>query len=183
MMHIDSLDHLVLTVRDIEKTCAFYILLTLLLTACSTTATAPIKNPTTQATSVSVTPTLQPVAYSCQLQQTPVHIVSMGPEVHGKAYNSDLWALIMASTVPPRANTEVKIVWHMTGAGAFSLVALGPQGQHLSPGFGPEPHSGSNWHHPGDEWGSGFTFSEAGCWDIHASRDGAAGDVWLNISA
>jgi len=161
------------------------ILLALLLTACSssTTTTAPTKNPTAQATPVSVTLTPQPAAYSCQLQQTPVHMVSMGPEVHGKAYNSDLWALIMATTTPPQANMFVKIVWRMTGSGAFSLVALGPQGQHLLPDFGPEGHGGSNWHRPGDEWGSGFTFPKPGCWDIHASRDGASGDVWLNISA
>jgi hypothetical protein len=107
----------------------------------------------------------------------------MGPEVHGKATNSELWALIMAAENPPRAKGLVKIVWRMTGVGNLELVALGPKGEHLSPNDGPQEHSGSSWNRPGLEWGSVFTFPEGGCWQVHASRDGAWGDVWLNISA
>jgi hypothetical protein len=72
----------------------------------------------------------------------------------------------------------------MTGTGDLKLIALGPQGQQVRPTFGPEFHLGSNWtDHPGEEWGSGFNFPVPGCWDIHATRDDASGDVLLVLAA
>ena len=154
---------------------------TTLLVACSP-GTSPSPKSTTQTTPSGVAPSPQHISYSCQLQQTPVQNSSIGPEIHGRAFQSELWALIGSTTgIPPRANSYVKIVWRMTGSGTFSLVAAGPQGKQLQPGRGPEPHDGSNWNRPGDEWGSFFTFPTAGCWDLHASRNGAYGDIWLNI--
>ncbi|MGZ3680290.1 MAG: hypothetical protein ACXWQR_17310 [Ktedonobacterales bacterium] len=100
------------------------------------------------------------------------------PEVHGQASNGELWALVFNDL---RAKQEIKIVWRMTGTGNLRLIALGPQGQHLTPVWGPEAHGGSNWNRPGAEWGAGFTFPVAGCWDIHATRDDNAGDVWLML--
>ena len=152
-----------------------------MLTACFSTPTqlimkhAPTSLPTSTAT--------QPVSYSCQLQRTPVRNSALSiPEVQGVASHSELWALIMSSTgVPPKAKSSVKIVWRMTGRGAFSLVALNAQGKYLLPDHGPDVHGGSNWNRPGDEWGSIFTFATPGCWDLHASRDGVSGDLWLNI--
>ena len=38
------------------------------------------------------------------------------------------------------------------------MVATGPGGRTLRPVWGPEPHSGSSYHRPGDEWGTGWTF-------------------------
>ena len=152
-----------------------------LLTACFSTPTQPITKhiPTSSSTSSAT----QPVSYSCQLQRTPVRTSEVSfPEIQGVASDSELWALIQSSTnVPPKAKSSVKIVWRMTGSGSFSLVALNAQGKHLLPDQGSDAHLSSNWHHPGDEWGSVFTFTTAGCWDLHASRDGASGDVWLNI--
>jgi hypothetical protein len=100
----------------------------------------------------------------------------------GTATNAELWGLIMSTTgVPPLANTEVKIVWRITGSGFFDIVALGPNGMKAPPSQGPTRHLGSNWNRPGDEWGTVFTFPVAGCWDLHITRDNAFGDVWLKI--
>jgi len=157
------------------------LLTTSILTACFSAPTPSITKHTSTSLPTS-TPTSQ-ISYSCQLQRTPVHPASiLGPEIQGVASYSELWALIQSTTgVPPKAKSSVKIVWRMTGKGTFSLVALNPQGQHVLPDQGPEAHDGSNWNRPGDEWGSVFTFTTAGCWDLHVSRDGASGDVWLNI--
>lgn len=100
------------------------------------------------------------------------------PEVHGQASNGELWALLFNSL---HAKQEIKIVWRMTGTGALHLVALGPQGQRLAPVWGPEGHGDSNWERPGEEWGAGFTFPVAGCWDVHATRNDNVGDVWLMV--
>jgi hypothetical protein len=105
-----------------------------------------------------------------------------GPEVQGTATHAELWALIQSTTgVPPQAHSLVKIVWKMTGSGRFTVVALGPHGIKVSPSPGPIAHLGSSWNRPGDEWGTGFSFPVAGCWDLHATRDNAFGDVWLTI--
>ncbi|HEX8033896.1 MAG TPA: hypothetical protein VF510_08625 [Ktedonobacterales bacterium] len=101
------------------------------------------------------------------------------PEVHGQASNGELWALLFNTL---HAKQEIKIVWRMTGTGDLHLIAQGPQEQRLAPVWGPEAHGGSNWNRPGAEWGAGFTFPVAGCWDIHATRDDNAGDVWLRIN-
>ncbi len=152
-----------------------------ILTACFSTPTPPITKQTP--TSLPTSSSTQQIAYSCQLQRTPVNTsATLGPEVQGVANHSELWALIQSTTgVPPKAKSSVKIVWRMTGSGIFSLVALNAQGKRLLPEQGPVVHQGSNWNRPGDEWGSIFTFATAGCWDLHASRGGASGDVWLNI--
>lgn len=158
-----------------------FLLVVPVFTACFPVSTTPITKHTSTSLPTSI-PTSQNT-YSCQLQRTPIHTSAiLGPEVQGVASHSELWALIQSTTgVPPKAKSLVKIVWRMTGNGTFSLVALNAQGQHILPDQGPEAHEGSNWNHPGDEWGSIFTFTTAGCWDLHASRDGASGDVWLNI--
>ena len=101
------------------------------------------------------------------------------PEVRGRSSNGELWALLFNSL---RSGQEIKIVWRMTGTGDFHVVAVGPQGQHLAPVWGPEAHLGSNWERPGGEWGTGFTFPVAGCWDMHATRDDTSGDVWLMMT-
>ena len=48
--------------------------------------------------------------------------------------------------------------------------------------FGPEPHGGSSYQRPGEEWGTGFSFDAAGCWRIHLERSVGSGDVWLAIA-
>ena len=60
------------------------------------------------------------------------------------------------------------------------LLTLGPNHQ-VPSSWGPDRHLGSNWNRPGAEWGTGFTFPVAGCWDLHATSDNAFGDVWLKI--
>ncbi len=115
---------------------------------------------------------------------TPVANSPVGPEAHGRATHAQLWALIMASERIPvkvEAKQGVKIVWRMTGSGDFHIAAYSPSGGQIAPDWGPDEHGGSNWARPGDEWGVGFTFPTPGCWDIHVTRDNAAGDVWLDV--
>ncbi len=101
-----------------------------------------------------------------------------GPEIEGTSANASLWALLFQ---PLTTGQDIKIAWRMTGSGSLHLVAIGPQEQHIQPDWGPEAHLGSNWNRPGNEWGAGFTFTAAGCWDLHATRDDASGDIWLVI--
>jgi hypothetical protein len=103
------------------------------------------------------------------------------PEAQGKATNAELWALFFADPLAIHTKQEVKIVWRMTGDGDFHVVARHAGNREIKPVWGPEGHGSSNWNRPGGEWGTGFSFPTSGCWDLHATRDTAAGDVWIMV--
>jgi len=114
-----------------------------------------------------------PLASACEAlpAQTPL------AEVKG----SHLWALVFGP-LPIRANAETKIVWRMSGRGAFNIAAKTTNGTTAQLTFGPEPHVTSSWYIPNtDEWGTGFIFPTAGCWRVHAWRDDSSGDVFFHI--
>jgi hypothetical protein len=98
--------------------------------------------------------------------------------VRGSARDATLWGLVFAR-VPLPVGEEVKIVWRMTGSGPLRVAATLSDGTPAGRTFGPEAHSGSNWKRPGQEWGTGFVFPKAGCWDLHLSRASGSGDAWL----
>jgi hypothetical protein len=98
--------------------------------------------------------------------------------VRGSARDATLWGLVFAR-VPLPVGEEVKIVWRMTGSGPLRVAATRSDGTPAGRTFGPEAHAGSNWKRPGQEWGTGFVFPEAGCWDLHLARASGSGDVWL----
>lgn len=110
----------------------------------------------------------------------PPSPIDGGNEVEGTSANAELWALLFAPT-PIHAGDAVKIVWRMTGSGAFHIGGTGPAGTAAPLTFGPDGPRGSSWTRPGEEWGTGFVFPTAGCWDMHAVRGTLTGDVWLPV--
>jgi hypothetical protein len=104
------------------------------------------------------------------------------PQVEGTGQGASLWGLLMfPHPLPARTGDQEKIVWRMTGSGPLRLEAIGPGGELHRPAWGPDPHEGSNWDKPGDEWGAGYVFTVAGCWDLRAIRGGVSADVWLPV--
>lgn len=111
------------------------------------------------------------------------------PEIRGTSNRGQLWVFGFGAAKLPMAAVfdglvsqpqPLKWVWHMTGTGPFKVVAIGPSGQHVHPVWGPAHHTeGSNWNHPGGEWGTGWFFWEHGCYRIHATRGKTHGDVFL----
>lgn len=100
-------------------------------------------------------------------------------EIRGTSESAEIYGLMMMST--PRVGEEIKIVWRMTGSGELSITATGPTGEPLPLTFGPERHAGSTYDRPGDEWGSGYKFTQPGCWQLHLEREDTSGDVWLQV--
>lgn len=90
------------------------------------------------------------------------------------------WALLYEQP-PWEAGDEVKVVWRISGSGEVALVARGPGRLELAPSFGPEIHTGSNYDRPGDEWGSGFSLSSPGCWELEATRSEGSASIWLQV--
>ena len=152
-----------------------YGLLTFLAAALLTTACTPARATTSQTPTPPSTDIgfAAPVASNCAAlpAQTPL------AEVKG----SHLWALVFGP-LPIKARNETKIVWRMGGRGLFNIGAKSTTGSTAQLTFGPEPHGGSSWYVPNtDEWGTGFIFPTAGCWRVHAWRDGTSGDVYFQI--
>jgi hypothetical protein len=102
-------------------------------------------------------------------------------ESQGVTTRGQFWALFFETVPLDVAGQGAKIVLRETGVGALRLYAEGPGGQIVLPAWGPEPHGGSTWTRPGDEWGTGWTLPEAGCWRIHAQRADVAGDLWIDV--
>lgn len=96
-----------------------------------------------------------------------------------------LWGLIMhqRGALPPRVGEELKIVWRMTGSGDLTLSMIDPGGRPAKLLWGPDPHGGSSYDRPGDEWGAGYRFTHAGCWLLRATRGGATADVRMDVAA
>jgi hypothetical protein len=162
----------------------FYPLMMLVLAACSTNTSAPASSITkgplhTSSPTASLTPRLG--APGCH-PPSALDTSNLGfLEARGTATGTQLWALFLGG-VPP-AGTEIKIIRRATDVSTFQfrVSALGPRGLHVQPLFGPELHSGSNWQRPGGEWGTGFRFLVAGCWDLHVTDEDAVGDVWIVV--
>ncbi len=116
---------------------------------------------------------------------TPINTDNpQGPELVGDAADATLYGLMfIQGPLPIRVGDEVKIVWRMTGQGELSIRFVDPAGSDRPLVFGPERHGGSNFDRPGDEWGSGFRFDRAGCWQIQLERDVGVGNVWIDVVA
>lgn len=102
-------------------------------------------------------------------------------EVRATASDIDVWGLFW-STPPLPVDEEIKIVWRVTGIGEFDIRATqGTTEADLT--FGPNPHQGSNFQRPGDEWGTAFVFPSPGCWEIEITRGADTAYVWVEVEA
>ena len=102
---------------------------------------------------------------------------AVGPNVEATATGAEVSVVIESTTgFPILAGYLVKIRWTVAGSGPLHVVAHGPRGMTLLPAQGPSEHIT-----PPNEWGTVFTFPVAGCWNLHVTRDHAAGDIWLDV--
>jgi hypothetical protein len=122
----------------------------------------------------------QPPSDMCPV--TPIQSANGWHEMHPDTFGTgDVWALILSS---PQfvAGQDTTIVWRATGTGVFGVIAVDANGAQVSPKSGPDPHSGSNWQRPGDEWGTIFNFPRTGCWQLHVTRGAnLSADLWLAV--
>src|SRR5215468_4952198 len=142
------------------------------LVACTTSVT-----PTERSHSSGKTPTVAPwFQPSCPSPST-----AWGGEVRGRANSGlEVWGLILGP-LPLQAGRSTKVVIRMTGTGQPVIYADGPSRAQIGPDVGPESHTGSTWHRPGDEWGTFFTFTAAGCWNVRVLRMSSRGDIPIAI--
>ena len=102
---------------------------------------------------------------------------AVGPNVEATATGAEVSVVIESTSgFPFLAGYLVKIRWTVAGSGPLHVVAHGPRGMTLLPAQGPSEHT-----FPPNEWGTVFTFPVAGCWNLHVTRDHAAGDIWLDV--
>lgn len=93
--------------------------------------------------------------------------------------DGEAWALLFFETA--QAREDEKIVWRITGEGdTFEAQAQAEDGTIIQP-IWKEYHGGSNWQHPGQEWGTGFNFPTPGCWTVTVKRGDMTGTISLNV--
>ena len=127
-------------------------------------------------------PAMTGPAASCS-RPSPISVGSQGPEITGRGRGAQLHGLIMVPRFPISAGRRsVKIVWRMTGSGPLKLAAYDAHGRKV-PLAWIEPHGGSNYHRPGDEWGSGYHFLRPGCYRLTARRTVGSAEAWLRVRA
>ncbi len=103
-------------------------------------------------------------------------------EIVGTGQGVSLYGLVFLAHNPPIIFGEtLKIVWRMTGSGNLTVQYFGPDKLPRTLAFGPAPHSSSTYDRPGDEWGTGFVFDQAGCWHLHFERTVGVADVFLRV--
>jgi hypothetical protein len=116
---------------------------------------------------------------------TPIELAGGMPQMTGVATGGTMIVL------PPTATSvdggaPTKFVFRLSGHGPIQLWAVGPGGRRITPrdvrdhgAFSFNPSSTSSVF---EEWGSGWAFPTAGCWDIHAARDDVSGDVLMSVT-
>jgi hypothetical protein len=98
------------------------------------------------------------------------------------ATGGEVSALVFG-TLPPRAGSELKIVWRVSGDGELTVSAERPDGSAGVLTFGPVAHTASNFSRPGGEWGTGFLFDVPGCWQLDVRRGDVHARVPLQVVA
>lgn len=77
--------------------------------------------------------------------------------------------------------SDAKIIIRATGPGIPRFVLETPTAGRQTPTWGPEAHAGSTFDHPGSEWGMGFDFPTAGCYELRVQRGHTIGRIWLQV--
>jgi hypothetical protein len=112
----------------------------------------------------------------------------LSPQVAGKSTDGlEIWALLISRIAfepgePLRMplGEPLKIVLRVTGAGDLGLDAESLDGGSAQP-LDIDPHGGSSFDRPGDEWGTGFEFPTPGCWTIGIARGTQSGSITLEV--
>lgn len=144
-------------------------LLLVIVAGCTGSGDAPVSRTTPANTVPATSPTS---GASC----VPPPRAGSDGALRRQAGTEKLWAL------GGTANTaqQFKIVVHMTGDGALSATAIGPDGARLAAGEIVE-HPGSNFNRPGDEWRVFFSFDRPGCWQLIFTRSDIRGTIALVV--
>jgi hypothetical protein len=157
----------------------------LTLAACTTTENPPLATETT-AIPVAMTTTSFNTSETC----TPAQLTGNAGEAQLVTTDSfEAWSLwFTRSPLPSNSpiklanGEEVKVVWSVTGDGEFSVIAAKADGTLMELDWGPDAHGGSNWGVPGDEWGTGWTFPEAGCWTFTVTRGSEVARLTVEVA-
>jgi hypothetical protein len=107
---------------------------------------------------------------------TPDEEGAFDADASGGAVNA-----LVSGSLPPRTDSELKIVWRVTGEGEPTVSAERPDGSAGVLTFGPEAHPASNFDRPGDEWGTGFRFDMPGCWHLDVRRGAVHARVPIRV--
>ena len=114
--------------------------------------------------------------------QCPPTAAALPMARQGAGRGVEMWTLLFPTAPELVASRELKIVFRLTGDQDVTLTADGPGAKVILPVWGPQWHSGSNFDHPGAEFGAGFAFPAAGCWRIRVVNESGVGELVLRVA-
>lgn len=102
--------------------------------------------------------------------------------IQGETSQGELWAL-PPGPWEPHVDKDFRVTVHVTGAGDFTVKAVGPDGSQHRPSIGPVRQfgAGSGLEQPGDEWSMVFRFNQPGCWQIDVTRGELEGTIGFEV--
>ncbi len=118
--------------------------------------------------------TPSPISVPIEPGARQVPVIAAVPDIKG------LSGLVLAARFPVRVGDEVKIVWYVPGRGELEVVKIDPGVSSRALWFGPVRHDGRGLNATG-EWGTGFLFDSAGCWEIRLIRTNVAAHIWIEV--
>jgi len=146
------------------------VIAVLLLSACASS------HPAARAQRVTTTTGPPAAAATCAADTTTVR--------HLTSPTGSVWVWIeSASHSRVRVGSLVKVVWRITGAGAPHAALIDPHRRAAKLAFGPELHPTSTFRHPGAEYGTGFTPTSAGCWQLSMQRGSVAASISFAVAS
>ena len=112
---------------------------------------------------------------------------SLGPVeedggVAGEAVNGEFWVLAPGEEMLT-VGRDIKVVFRLTGSGPAAAFIVSPDGERVELTGRLQPHTGSNFDRPGEEWGAFFEPDEPGCWELIVERGDTTGVLPLPITA
>ncbi|MCH7586004.1 MAG: hypothetical protein IH941_12740 [Acidobacteria bacterium] len=104
-------------------------------------------------------------------------------EVLGIGFGEAVMWVLLWDDPPLGVRRQIKMVFRLTGAGPFDVVAIHDDGTELKPNWGPDHRSPdeSSYGRLGEEWGMQFFFTKTGCWNLHVTHGSDTINVWLRI--
>jgi hypothetical protein len=134
-------------------------------------------------TAASPKPTVSPIGTTGPATASCPATASAGPdERQASGRGVEMWALLFPTEAEIHAKKQLKVVIRITGGMGNVAIAVGPDGQQIAPVWGPEYHGGSNFEHPGAEFGTGWEFPTAGCWTLRVVNEAGTGELTLRIA-
>lgn len=88
---------------------------------------------------------------------------------------------VVQGSYPPRTGDNLKVVWVFAGDEEPNVTLFDPNGEERELTHGPRRHSASSLSVKGYEYGTSYSFTKEGCWNIRLELGDDSADVPVEV--